>query len=124
MPAARTSLALLAAPVALLAMATMPGCLVGGSSNTVTTGSTIPNTDIPDIVIGQTTGQDLLGRYGAPSTRIDRPDGTSTWRWCQTTTKNGGATVFLVLASSNSTVNTRCASIDLKDGIVTAVRGE
>lgn len=109
----------------LAGMATLlPGCLVGGSSNTVVNGTAINNSDIPDIIVGTTKGDEILARHGAPSTRIDREDGTSTWRWCQTTTRSGGAQVFLLLSSSNSNVSTRCTVIDLRDGVVTAVRSE
>jgi hypothetical protein len=102
----------------------LPGCLIGGSSHTVTNGTAIENTDIADIIVGTTRGDELLARHGAPSTRIDRPDGTSTWRWCQTTTRSGDAQVFLLLNSNNSNVTTRCTSVDLRDGVVTGVRGE
>ncbi len=102
----------------------LSGCLVDGSSNTVTNGTAIENADIADFVVGTTRGDELLARHGAPSTRIDRPDGTSTWRWCQTTTRSGAAQVFLLLNSNNSNVSTRCTSVDLRDGVVTGVRGE
>lgn len=112
------------AAVLLLAAIPLGGCLVSSRSNTSSSGRTLAAQDVRSITVGQTTGDQLIQSFGGPTERVDRPDGSATWKWCRTDTRHASGSVFLVLGSSSTRSTTACTVVDLKDGVVTQVRSE
>lgn len=108
----------------VLAAGSLPGCLIHSRSNQTASGTTLAAEDVRSIKSGQTTGEQLIESFGAPTERTDRPDGSATWKWCKTETRNSSGSVFLVLGSSSTKSTTACTVVDLKDGVVTQVRSE
>lgn len=102
----------------------LPGCLIRSRSNQTATGATLAAADVRSIKAGETTGNQLVESFGAPTERMDRPDGSATWKWCKTETRKSSGSVFLVLGSSSTKSTTACTVVDLKDGVVTQVRSE
>jgi hypothetical protein len=112
---------------AFLAMGTavlMPGCLVTSRSHSRASGKMIDPAEMRSIEVGRTTGDELIERFGAPTSRVDRKDGTSTWKWCRTESRESSGRVFLVFGSSRDEEKTSCTVVDLRDGVVTGVRSE
>ena len=66
----------------------------------------------------------VVQSFGAPNSRIDRPDGTSTWKWCQSRTESSSGHVLLLWDRDNSRTTTRCTSVELRSGVVAAVHNE
>lgn len=110
--------------VASVSLGVLPGCLVSSRSNQSSSGVALSAADVRSITVGQTTGDQLVQSFGAPTERTDRPDGSATWKWCRTETRQSSGSVFLVLGSSSSRSTTACTAVDLKDGVVTQVGSE
>ena len=108
----------------LLVAALLPGCLIRSRSSQTATGTSLAAADVRSIKAGETTGGQLIESFGAPTERMDRPDGSATWKWCKTETRKSSGSVFLVLGSSSTKSTTACTVVDLKDGVVTQVRSE
>jgi len=108
----------------VVAAAMLPGCLISSHSDTHASGRALSTQDVRSVETGKTTGQELLKSFGDPTERVDRPDGTATWKWCQTQTRHSTGAVFLVFGGSSSSSSTACTVVDLKDGVVAQVRSE
>jgi hypothetical protein len=110
--------------VSATALLVLPGCLVSSSSRTETTGKNLESADTRSIEVGKTTGDEIIQSFGAPTERTDRPDGSATWKYCQIETRRSSGAVFLVFGGSSSKSTKQCTVLDLKGGVVTAVRSE
>lgn len=102
----------------------LPGCLISSHSGQTAAGRVLTTEDIRSIEIGKTTGAEMLKSFGGPTERIDRPDGSATWKWCRTETRTSSGAVLLVFGGSSSSSSTSCTVIDLANDVVTQVRSE
>lgn len=101
------------------------GChIVDRERHVAESGRVLSSADVNSIRVGQTTGDELVQSFGAPSSRIDRPDGTSTWKWCQSRTESSSGHVLLLWDRDNSRTTTKCTSVELRAGVVAAVHNE
>lgn len=88
------------------------------------TGKQLSGREVNSITIGQTTGDELIQWFGAPSSRSDRPDGTSTWKWCESRTETSSGHVLFLWDRDSSHTTTRCTSVELRSGVVASVHNE
>ncbi|MCE7973125.1 MAG: hypothetical protein DYG92_02195 [Leptolyngbya sp. PLA1] len=102
----------------------LSGCLISSQSSTTASGRTLSTQDSRSIEIGKTTGDELISSFGEPTSRIDRPDGSSTWKWCRTETRNSSGAVFLIFGGSSTRTESNCAVVELSAGVVRQVRSE
>lgn len=102
----------------------LSGCLISSRSNTTTSGRTLSTQDSRSIQIGKTTGDELITSFGEPTSRVDRPDGSSTWKWCRTETRNSSGAVFLIFGGSSTRTESNCAVVELSNGVVQQIRSE
>lgn len=109
---------------ALACLVALPGCLISSRSNTTTSGRTLSTQDSRSIRIGKTTGDELIASFGVPTSRVDRPDGSSTWKWCRTETRNSSGAVFLIFGGSSTRTESNCAVVELSNGVVQQIRSE
>lgn len=110
--------------LALLSTLALPGCLISSNSHTSASGRTLAPADARSIEIGKTTGDEVIKSFGEPMERLDRPDGSSTWKWCRVESRQSSGAVFLVFGGSSTSSSTQCTVIDLRQGVVTGVRSE
>lgn len=102
----------------------LSGCLISSRSNTTTSGRTLSTQDSRSIQIGKTTGDELIASFGEPTSRVDRPDGSSTWKWCRTETRNSSGAVFFIFGGSSTRTESNCAVVELTGGVVQQIRSE
>ncbi len=102
----------------------LPGCLISSRSNTTASGRTLSPQDSRSIQLGKTTGDELISSFGEPTARTDRPDGSATWKWCRTETRNSSGAVFLIFGGSSTRTESNCAVVELSHGVVQQVRSE
>jgi hypothetical protein len=101
------------------------GCqIVNRDRHTTEYGRSLSRAESASIAINRTTGDELIAAVGQPTSRVDRPDGTSTWKWCQTRTDTSSGHGFLLWDRDSSRTKTTCTRVELTNNIVTAVHSD
>lgn len=116
---------LVVAPSLLLCFTLLAGChIVDRDRHTTEYGRNLTRSESASITINRTTGDELIAAVGQPTSRIDRPDGTSTWKWCMTRTEVSSGHVLLLWDRDSSRTTTNCTRVELANNVVTSVHSD
>ncbi|MFZ4573656.1 MAG: hypothetical protein ACOYN0_04615 [Phycisphaerales bacterium] len=100
----------------------LSGChVVDRDRHSYETGRALSTSESNSIEVGRTTSNELIERFGAPTSRSDRPDGTGTWQWCATTTNTSSGHVLLLWDRRSTKTSTQCTTVEIANGVVTAI---
>ena len=96
------------------------GCLVTSESKTSTSGNFVPAETFDRIKPGETTASWVQATLGEPSCKTkDEASKAEIWKWNYKETKKGSGTVLFLFAGSSNDEKSRCAYVEIKDGVVT-----
>src|SRR4051812_29251594 len=104
--------------VAVLAMITSFGCLVGGSSEVKREGSYVSESTLNTIEPGKTGKAWILATLGEPSSKKEIEPGHELWKYSYKETKQGDGYVFLIFAGSDKQVAGGNVFVEFKDDVV------
>lgn len=109
-----------------LAAGAMPGCViaVGGTKRVVVAEPPVEQGKLDQIRLGQTTEEQARDLLGAPTTRFMRDDGVQVWTY-KGRPASGKTVVYLDEDDDEietDQVYTGKVTVELKNGVVTAVR--
>lgn len=108
----------LVVPIALIAAAAMPGCLISSRSNTAYSGRYISESGLSRIQVGKSKPDFVQATLGEPTSKSELDDGGEIWRYEYTKTTSGSGTVFLLFSGSNHTEKSGSVCIRFRDGVV------
>jgi hypothetical protein len=109
---------------ALLAFASISGCLVSSDSHVTYSGKHVSSDDLARIVPGKTTEAEATQILGSPSfTAIIDPE-TRELRWNGTRREHSSGAVFLLFHTDNTTEKRESIGLAVKNGVVTGIRTE
>jgi outer membrane protein assembly factor BamE (lipoprotein component of BamABCDE complex) len=103
--------------LALVSATSLPGCLIGGHSNTEIHGTYVGAETISQIPAGKTADYGLA-RLGEPDSKTPVGNGAELWKWGYSERKTSGGSVLLVFGASNNTERRSTAYVELRDGVV------
>lgn len=102
-----------------VAVAALPGCLIGSQSRESQTGTQVSQQTFDQIEPGSTTRQWVLGTLGEPDKKTDIGGGEELWKWSYTKTKTSSGYFLFVFGGSSETSKSGAAYVQLKDDVVT-----
>ncbi|MBL0869189.1 MAG: outer membrane protein assembly factor BamE [Phycisphaerales bacterium] len=115
----RTLLVAAALGVACAAIVPLGGCLAGGSSRTVESGTYVHPSTLQSVKVGQSTKDNVLMMLGEPSRKIKTDKGGEIWRYFYTKTKKSNGYVLFVFGGSNSESTTQTTAVRFNsEGVV------
>lgn len=95
------------------------GCLAGGSSRTVESGTYVHPSTLQSVKVGQSTKDNVLMMLGEPSRKIKAEKGGEIWRYYYTKTKKSNGYVLFVFGGSNSESTTQTTAVRFNsEGVV------
>lgn len=110
---AALSIAALALPMTMA----MSGCLVASSKESSISGAYVQPGAVSKVKVNTTTSTEVEEILGQPSNTVANDDGTETWTWDWTESKDDSGAVFLIFGgSSNKTVH-ESVHIKFADGV-------
>lgn len=112
---------LVAAALGLAGAAIVPlgGCLAGGSSRTVESGTYVHPSTLQSVKVGQSTKNNVLMMLGEPSRKIKTEKGGEIWRYYYTKTKKSNGYVLFVFGGSNTESTTQTTAVRFNsEGVV------
>jgi outer membrane protein assembly factor BamE (lipoprotein component of BamABCDE complex) len=105
--------------VTCAAMLPLGGCLAGGSSRTVESGTYVHPSTLQSVKVGQSTKDNVLMMLGEPSRKIKTDKGGEIWRYYYTKTKKSNGYVLFVFGGSNSESTTQTTAVRFNsEGVV------
>lgn len=125
-PTARTHQRRLAVAAALCCAGALilplGGCLAGGSSRTVESGTYVHPSTLQSVKVGESTKNNVLMMLGEPSRKIKTEKGGEIWRYYYTKTKKSNGYVLFVFGGSNSESTTQTTAVRFNsEGVVDEV---
>jgi len=105
------------AAVSLIAPLTMSGCLVASSNHHTISGAYIQPGAVSRVRIDTTTTSEAEEILGQPSITTTNDDGSETWTWNWTETKDDGGAVFLIFAGSSEKTVSESVHIKFAEGV-------
>ncbi len=95
------------------------GCLAGGSSRTVESGTYVHPSTLQSVNVGQSTKDNVLMMLGEPSRKIKTEKGGEIWRYHYAKTKTSKGYVLFVFGGSNSESTTQTTAVRFNsEGVV------
>jgi len=105
--------------VMLLGLASMTGCLVGGSSEVKREGKYVGENTLAQIQPGKTGKAWIIATLGDPTEKREIEAGHELWKYSYKETKEGDGYVFLIFAGSDKSVTGGNVFVEFKDDVVT-----
>ncbi len=95
------------------------GCLAGGSSRTVESGTYVHPSTLQSVKVGESTKNNVLMMLGEPSRKIKTEKGGEIWRYYYTKTKKSNGYVLFVFGGSNTESTTQTTAVRFNsEGVV------
>jgi hypothetical protein len=95
----------------------MSGCLVASSKTHRISGAYIQPGAVTNVKVNQTTSNEVEEILSTPSTVTQNDDGSETWTWNWTETKDDSGAVLLVFAGSSKKTIAKSVHIKFVDGV-------
>ena len=104
--------------VAAVAVLSVSGCLIAGSSEQKRTGHYVSDETMSQIKPGRTTAGWVLATLGEPDKRTDAGDGSQVWKWSYSETKESDGAVFLIFGGHDKKETSGAVFVEVRGGVV------
>jgi hypothetical protein len=99
-------------------MLVLPGCLIGGSSETKLSGTYIGPSTFGEIEPGVTTVEWVSAVMGEPTSKAPLEDGAEIWKWMYSRKHSSAGGVFLLFGGSSKSEEQGATFVQLRNGVV------